>query len=112
VNNSDSFKYSGFLNKNSGPPAARADTLPPVVSCASIAMDSLPALFESSERLPARRQKLYSSSFSGLEQITNNANQNATNMDDGFSDFDTNFDEQAFVSALLLENNENGSLCS
>jgi SHAQKYF class myb-like DNA-binding protein len=102
----------GVLNANSV--VAGLDALPPVVSSASMAMDTLPSLFESSGDLPNKRLKV---SASGLfSTVTDGADANlptgTPSMDDeGFSVFDSNFDEQAFVTALL-ESNENAAALS
>eukprot|EP00586_Coscinodiscus_wailesii_P009882 CAMPEP_0172510348 /NCGR_PEP_ID=MMETSP1066-20121228/227787_1 /TAXON_ID=671091 /ORGANISM="Coscinodiscus wailesii, Strain CCMP2513" /LENGTH=488 /DNA_ID=CAMNT_0013289261 /DNA_START=410 /DNA_END=1876 /DNA_ORIENTATION=- len=102
----------GGLNASSV--VAGLDALPPVVSSSSMAMDTLPSLFESSGDLPNKRLKV---SASGLfSTVTDGADANlptgTPSMDDeGFSVFDSNFDEQAFVTALL-ESNENAAALS
>jgi hypothetical protein len=69
------------------------ESLPPVVSYNSISMNELPSLFDTEDTQPNKRLKLSS----------NNLFQETTPTEE-FGVFDTSFDEQAFVSALLDSN--------
>jgi len=70
------------------------ENLPPVVSYSSISMNELPALFDANDH---KRLKLSTGNlFSEAEP--------ANTTDETFNVFDTTFDEQAFVTALLDSN--------
>jgi len=87
-------------------------SLSPVVSC-SVSMNELPSLFDSSDHLSNKRMKLSNSSSNLFTSATDvvDAPTDSTSMeeDEHFSVFDSAFDEQAFVSALL-ESNDNNNL--
>lgn len=99
------------LDTNPSAPAG-LETLPPVVSSSSIAIETLPSLFESADNLPNKRLKVSHHAAYPTTNETTDSNLAATTQsmdDEGFSVFDSNFDEQAFVTALL-ESNENAAL--
>ena len=98
----------GDLVENYIPPPEETETtvadplpesLPPVVSYNSISMNELPSLFDTEDihTQPNKRLKLSSNNLFSIQE-------SATNPTEEFGVFDTSFDEQAFVSALLDSN--------
>lgn len=73
------------------------ESLPPVVSYNSISMNELPSLFDTEDTQPNKRLKLSSNNLFSI-------NTEEPTPTEEFGVFDTSFDEQAFVSALLDSN--------
>lgn len=96
------------------------EALPPVVSYSSISMNELPCLFDTTDdQNPNKRLKLSSNNlFSAINTTGHEASaavdtvETTTTEVEGFSVFDTSFDEQAFVSALLDSNDNSLSVLS
>jgi len=95
------------------------EALPPVVSYSSMSMNELPALFDATDdQNPNKRLKLSNNNlFSAINTTGHEASAAAdavetTTEGEGFSVFDTAFDEQAFVSALLDSNDNSLSVLS
>ena len=96
------------------------EALPPVVSYSSISMNELPCLFDTTDdQNPNKRLKLSSNNlFSAINTNGHEASaavdtvETTTTEVEGFSVFDTSFDEQAFVSALLDSNDNSLSVLS
>jgi len=94
------------------------EALAPVVSYSSMSMNELPALFDTTDdqhpnkRLKLSSNNLYSATTGHEASTAVDAVETTTTEVEGFSVFDTSFDEQAFVSALLDSNDHTLSVLS